>query len=181
MNCTGPVAKTGTLFGVVRNEKFQTLWPLPGGVGNYLFALEWIVGQVAGVERTESVVDQMVAHYSLASRKAAVSYLRVAHTLGLIEIVGSSVYLTPVGKAYIASPCPKLVEESLVSRVSGCADITAELALRPRRLGPLAELMRERGHRWSTNSQVRYRLRWLEEVGVVGRRGTSRPEYHMVD
>lgn len=164
-----------------RGDKFQTLWPLPGGAGNYLSALEWIVRQVADDDRTEDIVDRMVTHYGLASHKTAASYLRVPHVLGVIEIVGNSVYLTAVGKEFLATPAATIIETGLVTRISGCTDITAELARRPRRLGPLAELMRERGHSWSTNSQVRYRLRWLEEVGVVGRKGTTRPEYHVVD
>ena len=159
---------------------FRTLWPLPGGVGNYLKTLEWIVKQVAEVGRTDAVAGLLVERFGVSNRKTAMSYLRVAHTLGLIEISGPSTYLTPEGEAYAVTPSPTLVAKVLNSRIVGCADITAELARRPRRIGPLTQLMRERGHTWSTNTQVRYRLRWLEEVGEVQRQGTVRPEYHTV-
>lgn len=166
---------------MVSGDKFRTLWPLPGGVGNYLTTLEWIVAQVAAVGRTEEVAARIVDRYDVGSLKTATSYLRVVHALGLIEISGQSVYLTRRGRTFLDAPSPAIVEEVLNARIAGCTDITAELARRPRRIGPLTELMREQGHSWSTNTQVRYRLRWLEEVGAVERQGTTRPEYRVTD
>lgn len=158
----------------------KTLWPLPGGSGSYLATLSWLLAQVASTAKTAEVIQRMVEQYQLTSYKAAGSYLRVPHTLGLIEIVGASVYLTTVGRDYLGDPSPGIVRDLLETRVSGCTDIVGVLNGRPRRIGPLTERMRELGHSWSTDKQVRYRLRWLEEVGVVERLGGIRqPEYRI--
>lgn len=160
--------------------KSKTLWPLPGGSGHYLATLSWVVEQVEGTTRKADVLGRMVERFGLSSHKAADSYLRVPHTLGLIEIVGQSVYLTDVGLDYLHNPSREVVRDMLNTRISGCTDIAAALDGRPRRIGPLTAMMRELGHHWSTNSQVRYRLRWLEEVGVVERLGgTRQTEYRI--
>lgn len=158
----------------------KTLWPLPGGSGSYLSTLSWLLERVQNSVKTAEIVQRMVEQYNLQSHKAAASYLRVPHTLGLIEIVGESVYLTAVGREYLRNPSPSIVRDLLGARVSGCTDIVGVLQDRPRRIGPLTVRMRELGHTWTTDKQVRYRLRWLEEVGVVERVGGIRqPEYRV--
>jgi hypothetical protein len=63
--------------------------------------------------------------------------------------------------------------------VDGVSEVIQLLRRQPMRIGRLHERMQADGYRWSTLGQVRYRLRWLEEVGAVTRFGTVRPEYRL--
>jgi repressor of nif and glnA expression len=46
------------------------------------------------------------------------------------------------------------------------------------RIGHLHAQLQERGFAWRTQSQVRYRLRWMEAAGIVERVALSRyPQY----
>lgn len=159
----------------------RTLWPLPGGTGNYLNALLWILTAVEATSETEAVVSRMMERFQLSSRKATKSYLRVVDALGFIEIVGNSVYLTPQGNAYLSHPSSDTVRVALLQNIEGCVTLAEILVQRPSRIGRLLAEMRAAGHTWTTDSQVRYRLRWLEEVGAVERLGGVRPEYRLVD
>jgi hypothetical protein len=158
------------------------LWPLPGGVGHYMETLLWLVEVAQSVPVGTDIVDAMMERYSLSSRKTALSYLRVPHSLGFLELIGDSVYVTDQGNALLKSKDKHLVEAALLQRIEGCRVVIEALTERPRRLGHLIEQMSDMGfEQWSTGSQLRYRLRWLEECGVVERIGTTRPEYKLVD
>ena len=147
--------------------KARTLWPLPGGRGSYLSTLRRILHMVAQTTDTERVIDEFVAGYHLDSRTTARSYLRVVHTLGFVDLVGSSVYLTRAGKAELAEPDTDRVRRALLTRVAGTREILSALRARPLRIGPLRERLRGAGYGWSSETQVRYRLQWLEEVGAI--------------
>jgi repressor of nif and glnA expression len=159
--------------------KARTLWPLPGGSGTYLAGLRRILGMVEQTSDRETILDQLVAAYGLTSRKAARSYLQVLNTLGFVEVVGRSVYLTPEGRKELAKPNRARVRQALLGRVAGCTELLEALGKRPLRMAGAAEHLRAAGFRWSTQTQVRYRLRWLEEVGDVERHGNARPEYRL--
>jgi hypothetical protein len=139
-----------------------------------------MLDMVAATTDTDDAVGQIVDIFDLASSKAARSYLGVVSTLGFIEIVGPSVYLTREGRKQIANPDPLRVRRALVGRVAGCSELLSLLRRRPLRMAALAERMSNAGFKWSTQSQVRYRLRWLEEVGAVERHGRGQPEYRLV-
>lgn len=159
----------------------RTLWPLPGGAGNYLSSLHWILLTVERTNETSTVVSEMMEHFNLTSAKAAKSYLRVPNSLGLIDLVGRSVYLTADGQTYLRKPSTLFVQKALTGNIQGCGELLIILRSRPLRIGKLLQEMQEAGHGWTTDSQLRYRLRWLEEVGAVERLGQGHPEYRLVD
>lgn len=147
--------------------KARTLWPLPGGRGSYLATLRRILRMVQRTTDTERVIDELVAEYNLDSRKAARSYLRVVHTLGFIEVVGNSVYLTRLGSAELKDPDVVRVRRALLTRVAGTREVLTALRSRPLRISHVRERLRDAGFDWAAETQVRYRLQWLEEVGEV--------------
>lgn len=161
--------------------KLRTLWPLPGGSGHYLDSLAQIVEIVAGTTDVGNVVTRMVESFNLSSPKAARSYLRVLGSLGMVELAGSSIYLTTEGSRFRAERASTIVRHALLTRIAGCDEILTILRRRPLRIGLLGEELHVQGYGWATLSQLRYRLRWLEEVGLVKRRGSARPEYCLVD
>lgn len=162
-----------------RPAKARTLWPLPGGRGSYVSSLRTILRIVQQTTDIERVIDEIMSAYSLSSRKAARSYIRVVATLGFVEVVGQSVYLTRSGRAELADPDLARVRRALLTRVAGCREIIAVLRRRPLRIGCLRERLARVGFEWSTATQVRYRLFWLEEVGEVEHGPGGRPEYRV--
>lgn len=163
------------------SKQSKTLWPLPGGAGNYLDSLYSILLMVERTTRTPDVISEMMDHFELISAKAATSYLRVPDSLGLVEIVGQSVYLTEVGQKYLTRPSRLVIRDALIKKIQGCKELLKILRNRPLRMGKLMEEMQKLGYTWTTNSQLRHRLRWLEEAGVVTRIGQGRPEYRLAD
>lgn len=157
----------------------RTLWPMPGGADKYLSSLERLIDMVSGTSDTDVVLDSVMTAFDLRSRKAARSYLRVLHTLGFIELAGPSVHLTRVGTRYAKTHNGVLVRKALLERVAGTKELLAAVRTRPLRMAAAAEHMRTLGYDWSTQSQVRYRLRWLEAVGEVERSGKARPAYRV--
>lgn len=161
----------------------RTLWPLPGGTGKYLDTLQWILDVARDKIRTEDLLTALVDQFGLQSEKAAISYLRVVHSLGLIEIVGQSTYETEPGRRYLETCDDSIVREALLSRIDGCSVIVDLMKSkgRPLQIGHIHELMVQQGYgHWQTDKQLRHRLRWLEEVGVVSRGRGTRPEYELV-
>lgn len=163
-------------------EKARTLWPLPGGAGHYLAALSSMLHMVHQTYDTDQVIDRLLSHYqAVRSRKAARSYLHVLSHLGLVDLDGPVVRLSPSGFSFLQTQDPQIVKEALLSRIAGVDELILFLSTRPARIGLLLPQLQARGYRWTTQSQLRYRLRWLEELGVVTRHGRARPEYRIAD
>jgi hypothetical protein len=152
---------------------------MPGGTGGYLHAAARMLTMVAATSDTEAVVGQIVENFGLRSRKAARSYLQVLNTLGFVDVLGSGVHLTGAGQDQLAGVQPAQFRLALLQRIAGCEEVLAVLRRRPQRMSGLLEQMQDAGFDWSTDSQVRYRLRWLEEVGEVERHGVARPLYRL--
>lgn len=158
--------------------RLTTFWPLPGGSGNYLKALSAFVDLAkGGVERERFIAGLMRRCPGVTSPKAANSYLRVAVNLGFLDCDGRMVTATSLGRTFRRTRNRTLVYEALVDRVAGVEELLRLLADEPTRIGILRERMAAEGYQWATASQIRYRLRWLEEAGAVKQEGLARPIY----
>jgi hypothetical protein len=158
--------------------KYRTLWPLPGGGGQFLKSLRSMLLQVEK-NRTR---DQMVAFIfkkfpNVESEKAARSYLLVLHSLGLAEFPRLRSRLTPEGKAFLETRDIAIIRRVLLERIVGVSDLVELIHEQPRRIGLLLAAMNERGFQWSTASQIRYRLRWMQECDMVKVNGNARQTY----
>lgn len=131
---------------------------------------------------TEEAVDAVLGSFGgVSSGKSARSYLHVAATLGLLHLDGPFCEVTPDGNAFLRDREPGRIRGLLIERVAGVEELLELLKTRPQRLGVLHAEMRRLGFTWVRNTQVRYRLRWLEEVGLVRREGKGRPVYRLAD
>lgn len=162
-------------------RKAQSIWPLPGGTGHLLEALGTFLDLAVSRPTVEDYVDSVIDEFpGVTSAKAARSYMRVVIDLGFAETSAGRIQLTPAGVRFRRSRSPKLVRDALLERIAGIDDLIDELTTSPTRIGLLLPRMQERGYSWQTTSQVRYRLRWLEEVDVVHQEGRARPIYSIV-
>ena len=158
-------------------RKFKTLWPLPGGAGHYVQTLRYILQLASESDDLDQLLEVLSERYKLVSYKAARSYTNVAKTLGFIDIEGRLVHLTPAGHGALAGQLQDLLGPALMERVSACHEVIEILRVRPHRIGRLRKLLAEEGFDWGTDAQLRYRLRWLEEAGIVSRIGQAAPMY----
>lgn len=160
--------------------RLKTLWPLPGGAGFYLESLARLIEIVEVSATTEVAVAAVVMSFdSVSSAKAAGSYLHVAASLGLLTLDGSFCEVTHEGTAFLATRSRRRIARLLTQRIAGVTELLELLEQQPRRIGLLHREMNRLGFTWTRDTQVRYRLRWLEEVGVVRREGRARPVYRL--
>ena len=160
--------------------RYQTLWPMPGGANTYIESLRDILRIVERAASTSDAVAAVIASFpGVSSAKTAYSYLKVPTYLGLAFLDGPICELTGDGQKYLLSGQPADLRELLVERVAGVRELLELIAARPRRIGLLHAAMTDQGFGWSRDTQVRYRLRWLEAVGAISREGKARPLYRL--
>lgn len=153
---------------------------MPSGSGNYLGAVEVFLRLALDEPAVEDFLDRVRSEYgSVSSGKAAREYAHVVIDLGLLDFDRGFVRLTDVGGEYLRSRDRAIVRRALENRIAGVSELLRELGEEPDRIGLLAPRLREHGFGWKGHSQVRYRLRWLEEVGAVERVGRGRPTYYL--
>lgn len=156
------------------------LWPLPGGGDSYLSSLrEFIMIAEEGPTREEFIERIVDLFPGVTSSKTAGSYLLVTRSLGFLELRKNRVGVTKAGRDYLRTDDLKIVRQALVERIAGVRELLDELKRerKPARIGTLQERMATHGFAWRTLSQLRYRLKWLEQVGLVQHVGKKYPEY----
>jgi len=154
---------------------------MPGGSGTYLKVLREILVEAAKGRTQEQMANFIVRRYrGVVSQKAAKSYLYVTIVLGLTEIRMGLTKTTDSGDEFVRTKKSEVIAKSLIERIDGVAEILDLLSEEPMRIGLLAPAMAGRGFDWRTPSQLRYRLRWMEECNLVRRVGLARPVYFVM-
>lgn len=162
-------------------NRSRSLWPLPGGRGNYLAAMRWILEKVRPAMPTDELLDLVIKNFKLSSRDTAYSYLRVIHDLGLLEVKPTRVDTTQNGQDYVETQDREIIIEALINRIAGTREVIQVLSQSSMAIGKLSDEMKDLGYdSWKTKAQLRYRLHWLEEVGMVKKVGSNtRPTYEI--
>lgn len=153
----------------------RSLWPLPGGRGSYVSTLETITDKAATAGHVDDLVAFLLERFpQVTSTKTARSYLHVPADLGFINFeFGGAISQTAQGRRLVRTGDPLLVRDALFTRIAGVWELVDLLRAQPRRIGLLVQPMRDAGFEWKTDRQIRYRLRWLEEAGVVSPAGKA--------
>jgi len=115
----------------------------------------------------------------VTSPSTARGYTLVASSLGFLECGNGWVGATSTGAKFVDTGDGELVRDALFERIAGVWELCELLREEPRRIGLLLPAMQELGFGWQTDKQLRYRLRWLEEVGLVAGEGEARVVYSM--
>lgn len=103
-----------------------------------------------------------------SSEKTARGYWQVPRSFGLLETRREQLILTADGANYIADPTPEVLLELLQRNVAGFAEMLGYLAERPHRIRELLHRFRtELGVIWTADAQIKFRLGWLENLGVA--------------
>lgn len=156
----------------------RSFWPLPGGDGHFCESLTEFISATDGEPSWDEYSTRVRQRLpQVTSPKAARQYAGVVRQLGFLESNGVGVKATPRGRRYLRSRDQKIVRDALFENIDGMWELVDLLRAEPRRIGLLLEDMQELGFEWRTHSQIRYRLQWLREAGVVSKQGVARPVY----
>lgn len=153
------------------SEKFKGIWPLPGGVINYVLTLRKILEKVAKENPTmDQLVSWLRTEYNLSGESAPYGQLRIVNKcLGFMHKIGDRLKLTPVGDEFLRTNDRRLVLSALRKRVLGFEEIFSMLA-ESQGLSLMEihkGLLKRCNLDWKTTIQTRYRLNWLLSLGLV--------------
>lgn len=167
---TSPVQRPRT----VRTDKVLSVWPLPGGGQVWKESLDAMLTFVAesGPTMREAIAWMIERWDRVNSEKTARSYWQVPRSFGLLETVGEHIALTADGATYLASPAADLLLALLRKFVAGFDELLAELEKGPMTAEVALDMLTATlGVTWESDAQVRFRLGWLENLGVVVQQG----------
>jgi Restriction endonuclease/HB1, ASXL, restriction endonuclease HTH domain len=157
-----------------RTDKVLSTWPLPGGRLSWKATLDRMLAFVASeAPRMPDAIKWLISSYDRVSKETvARSYWRVLRVFGLIESQGEQLAATAVGAEYLADPTPARLFALAESNVAGFSEIMAALREGPRTTAELLALINDSlGFAWETEAQVRFRLYWLENLGMAKGQG----------
>lgn len=153
------------------SEKLKAIWPLYGGMRNYVLTLRKILERVNQENPTMAqLVSWLKSEYKGSSERVPYGVLRVVNKcLGFTQEIGGRVKLTPAAEEFLRTGENRLVLDALRRRVLGFEEILAMLA-ESRRLSLTeihAGLLKRCNLDWRTTAQTRYRLNWLISLDFV--------------
>jgi len=172
----GDVPHRATGIGVARTDKMLSVWPLPGGGQVWKQSLDSMLRYVAGVGPTmrEAIGWILQTFDRVNSEKVARGYWQVPRSFGLLETVGEHLQLTADGVGYLDSGDAEDLVTLIRQSVAGFDELLDALDQGPISADAGLRLLNDQlGVAWESDAQVRFRLSWLENLGVVEQRNGS--------
>ncbi|MGI8790635.1 MAG: restriction endonuclease [Actinomycetota bacterium] len=160
----------------VKTSKTLSLWPLPGGRKNWKATLKAMLKQVSRNQPTlqEAALWLVESFESMASEKGARGYWKVPRQMGLVELSGEQLSLTPVGAKYLADENDAYLLDHLLATIAGFSEILNRLEQGPATEEELWDFLKEKlGVTWERVAQVHYRCGWLENLGKARKQGSK--------
>jgi hypothetical protein len=155
---------------LLRTTKALSVWPLPGGRRAWKATLDAMVRHVATEAPTvQQAIAWLIATYEKASsEKVARGYWQVLRSFGLIELSGEQLGLSIDGAEYHEAPTESRLLAIIRSHAAGFDEIIRHLQDQPLTAEQLLQHMRDDlGVTWETDAQIRFRMGWLENLGMV--------------
>ena len=162
--------------GPVRSDKALSVWPLPGGRLAWKTTLDRMLSFVAGEAPTmpEAIKWMIDSFDRVSSEKVARGYWQVPRNFGLTESEGEQLAVTSAGAEYLSDLTAPRLYALAESNVAGFAELLAALREGPRTPAELlAHLNEVLGTAWETEAQIRFRLGWLENLGLADVHGDA--------
>ncbi len=154
--------------------KNLSLWPLPGGRGNFVQTM-WIM--LTFVSEREPTLDEFIAWTietfdRVNSRKTAKGYIEMVRLAGLIEPRADRLVITSDGASYLASTDPEDLYRTMCDNIAGLEETLDRIRETPATLPELTAFLNGRlGTEWDTDAQAGWRVQWLESFRKVTRSG----------
>jgi hypothetical protein len=160
----------------VKSDKALWVWPLPGGRLAWKATLDRMLSFVASEAPTVSeAIKWLIDRFDrVSSEKVARGYWQVLRNLGLTETEGEQLAVTTAGAEYLGDPTSPRLYALAESNVAGFSELLAGLREGPHTPAELlVYLNRALGFAWQTEAQIRFRLGWLENLGLAEAHGDA--------
>lgn len=154
--------------------KNLSLWPLPGGRGNFVETM-WMM--LTFVSEREPTLDEFIAwtidtFERVNSPKTAKGYIEMVRLAGLIEPRADRLILTADAASYLASADPEDLYRTMCDNIAGLEETLDRVREAPATLPELRAFLNGRlGVEWDTDAQAGWRVQWLESFRKVTRSG----------
>lgn len=153
--------------------KNLSLWPLPGGQGNFVTTMSDLLAYVGDAEPTlDQFIEWMLSTFPrVNSRKTARSYIEMVRLAGLIEPRRDRLALTGDAASYLASADPDHLLQTMCENIAGLEETLERVRERPSTTAEIQTYLNELlGTTWTSEAQAGWRLQWLESFGRIERR-----------
>lgn len=163
------------------SEKFKGIWPLPGGVTEYVNTLTRILKKIQEKNPTfEELLKWFTSEYELSGEKTPRGYLEYIRRFGFFKRIGERLSLTEEALKFLESGNYKVVYEVLDNAVLGLDDILSWLSEETLSEDEIHERLVKKYNliSWGKTSQTYFRLGWLRSLGYVDKKGRK---YHLTD
>jgi hypothetical protein len=154
--------------------QFLAIWPLPGGLKNYVHSAEKILKFLAQTEPSqEELMEWMINSFeNVGSRKTIMGYIRVLKNLDLIYFDGEEIRVTESGSEVLTKDPETVVLNQLKIRIAGVSEFLEELEKSPLSLEEAHAFFKKKlTVDWETDYQTKVRIYWLENVGAIRKEG----------
>ena len=154
--------------------KNLSLWPLPGGQGNYVQTM-WTM--LTFVSEREPTLDEFIGWMTktfekVNSRRTAKGYIEMVRLAGLVEPREDRLVLTSGAASYLASTDQEELYRTMCNHIAGLEETLDRIRQAPVTLSELTAFLNSLlATQWDTDAQAGWRVRWLESFGKVYRAG----------
>ncbi|MEO1030477.1 MAG: restriction endonuclease, partial [Bacteroidota bacterium] len=154
------------------NNKSRSIWPLPGGINNYVETLISLLKRIDSKKsKREELINWFADNYdNVSSLKTAGGYLNVPKNMGLIDFDKGYCLLTETGKEYLKTQDLEFLYKTISANIMAFEEIHQLLlsSTEPKTDQELLEYVNENFEvDWSTLAQINFRLRWLINIQKV--------------
>lgn len=157
-------------------EKYQGLWPLPGGVEAYLDSAIKLLQFARNARPTEDAfISELKRSFGTTGLFAMKGYIRFLLTVGWIEAQGDMLVPTTSGEALCRSLDPLMAFKDIDRAYSGIQVALDLIAGGAGDIDGLRVALNARlGATWESTNQASFRANWLRSLGLVVRNDSGR-------
>jgi len=161
------------------NNRYMSLWPLPGGWKNYLETLSLILSKIRESKLTLDELAKLIGDTFKCNPEWIREALRICILYtSLARVEDGLLYLTEDGRKFLDTKDRRIVLDHLCQNIWGVRGMLHWLRRQPMTSKELFEKFRELGASWKKDFQVRYRLTWLMALGIIDE---ERGRYHLTE
>ncbi len=163
---------TEDVLGSAEKEKSRSIWPLPGGINNYVETLNNFLAQInSGNNSKKGLGKWYLSNFESVSSEATIqSYINVPKNMGLIRFENGVYEFTDDGNKYFKSNDKELLYDIISKNILAFDDVyeyinTSKVPVNEEEI--LNYLKDSFDIEWTTYAQVNFRLLWLINLNKI--------------
>jgi len=155
------------------SERFKGIWPLPGGITEYVNTLTKILKRIQENNPTyDELLKWFKSEFSLEGEKTPRRYLEGLERWGFLKKTDDKLSLTTESLRFLESRDYKIIYKILSDRILGLDDILLWLSKEALNKDEIHKKLTEKYNmHWRTTAQTYFRLGWLRSLGYVEEKG----------